>query len=164
VISGEQLWGSASSSGHWRRPESFHHGWASPSHHHLHVLVVGFDKRNQGGRFRVLIQTVKVYGCNGVQSLFAGSSRHSRLPFRFIRQGVHRSSSLHYIFTWTYSPRNANGSISGLKKSDTSKNPRYINTCMDELFPVRKNSTRLRLLCKKEIAKSRRFTCFNSSY
>jgi hypothetical protein len=62
------------------------------------------------------------------------------------------------------SERNANGSISGLKKSDTSNNPRYIDTCMDELVPVRKSSTRLRLLCKKEIAKSRRFTCFNSSY
>ncbi|KAM7499997.1 hypothetical protein LguiA_024411 [Lonicera macranthoides] len=48
---------------------------------------------------------------------------------------------------------NANGAASGLKKSDLSKNPRYIDTRMDELFPVRKNSTRFRLLSRKENAK-----------
>uniref|UniRef100_A0A5B6YNA1 Protein downstream neighbor of Son n=1 Tax=Davidia involucrata TaxID=16924 RepID=A0A5B6YNA1_DAVIN len=42
---------------------------------------------------------------------------------------------------------------SGLKKPDLSKNPRYIDTRMDEVFPVRKNSIRLRMLSRKENTK-----------
>lgn len=48
--------------------------------------------------------------------------------------------------------QNTNGGSCGLKKPDSSKNPRYIDTRMDELFPVRKNSIRLRLLSRKENA------------
>ena len=39
------------------------------------------------------------------------------------------------------------------KKNDLPKNPKYIDTRMDELFPVRKNSIRLRLLSKQEHSK-----------
>lgn len=38
-------------------------------------------------------------------------------------------------------------------KKDSTKVPRYIDTRVNELFPVRKNSIRLRLLCEKEIVK-----------
>uniref|UniRef100_A0A5B6YNX2 Protein downstream neighbor of Son n=1 Tax=Davidia involucrata TaxID=16924 RepID=A0A5B6YNX2_DAVIN len=49
--------------------------------------------------------------------------------------------------------KNTSGVISGLRKPDLSKNPRYIDTRMDEVFPVKKNSIRLRLLSRKENAK-----------
>ncbi|CAI9780265.1 unnamed protein product [Fraxinus pennsylvanica] len=47
--------------------------------------------------------------------------------------------------------RNTDGAVSGL--SDSSKAPRYIDTRVDELFPVRKNSITLRMLSKKENVK-----------
>lgn len=41
--------------------------------------------------------------------------------------------------------------VCGIRKSDlSSKNTRYIDTRLDEVFPVRKNSIRLNLLSKKE--------------
>ncbi|CAA2995311.1 Hypothetical predicted protein [Olea europaea subsp. europaea] len=49
--------------------------------------------------------------------------------------------------------RNTDGAASGPKKSDSSKAPRYIDTRVDALFPVRKNSIRLRMLSKKENVK-----------
>ncbi|KAA8518426.1 hypothetical protein F0562_015900 [Nyssa sinensis] len=54
------------------------------------------------------------------------------------------------------SPAPSLGSLknpSGLKKPDLSKNPRYIDTRMDEVFPVRKNSIKLRMLSRKENTK-----------
>ncbi|KAK6942501.1 hypothetical protein RJ641_027878 [Dillenia turbinata] len=41
----------------------------------------------------------------------------------------------------------------GLKKMDSPKIPRYIETRVDEVYPVRKSTSRLRLLAKKENAK-----------
>lgn len=38
----------------------------------------------------------------------------------------------------------------GFQKPDSSKIPKYVDTRMDALYPARKNSTRLRLLSKKE--------------
>ncbi|KAK6944153.1 hypothetical protein RJ641_025255 [Dillenia turbinata] len=38
----------------------------------------------------------------------------------------------------------------GLKKMDSTKIPRYIETRVDEVYPVRKSSSRLRLLSKRE--------------
>lgn len=43
-----------------------------------------------------------------------------------------------------------NGVFPGPKRSDVSKNPRYVDTRVDELFPVRKNSIRLNLISRKE--------------
>lgn len=51
------------------------------------------------------------------------------------------------------SMRKTNGVICGIKKPDLPKNPKYIDTRMDELFPVKKNSIRLKLLSRKENAK-----------
>ncbi|KAL2533456.1 hypothetical protein Adt_06807 [Abeliophyllum distichum] len=53
----------------------------------------------------------------------------------------------------TGSTRNTDGAVTGPKKSDSSKAPRYIDTRVDELFPVRKNSIRLRMLSKKDNVK-----------
>ncbi|XP_059668609.1 uncharacterized protein LOC132313713 [Cornus florida] len=39
---------------------------------------------------------------------------------------------------------------SGLKKPDSSRNPRYIDTHVDKVFPVTKKSIRLRMLSRKE--------------
>lgn len=50
------------------------------------------------------------------------------------------------------SKRKADDLCPGYKK-DPAKVPRYIDTRVNELFPVRKNSIRLRLLCEKEIGK-----------
>ncbi|OIS95821.1 PREDICTED: protein downstream neighbor of Son-like [Nicotiana attenuata] len=47
----------------------------------------------------------------------------------------------------------SNGVFPGSKISDVSKNPRYVDTRMDELFPVRKNSIRLNLISRKENVK-----------
>lgn len=46
--------------------------------------------------------------------------------------------------------RNADGELSGSKKSDSSKAPRYIDTRMDELFPVTKNNITLKLLSRNK--------------
>ncbi|XP_057467426.1 uncharacterized protein LOC130756823 isoform X1 [Actinidia eriantha] len=46
--------------------------------------------------------------------------------------------------------KNTSGVICGLKKPNVSKTPRYIDTRMDEVYPVRKSSIRLRMLSKKE--------------
>ncbi|XP_074370732.1 uncharacterized protein LOC141711919 [Apium graveolens] len=44
-----------------------------------------------------------------------------------------------------------NNEVCGIRKSDlSSKNTRYIDTRLDEVFPVRKNSIRLNMLSKKE--------------
>lgn len=43
----------------------------------------------------------------------------------------------------------------GLKKPEISKNPRYIDTRMDEVFPVKKS--RVRMLSGKENAKVNTF-------
>lgn len=48
---------------------------------------------------------------------------------------------------------NTTGIVCGLKKPDLSKNRRYIDTRMDEVYPVRKSSIRLRMLSRKENAK-----------
>lgn len=40
-----------------------------------------------------------------------------------------------------------------MQRKDLPKNPKYIDTRMDELFPARKSSIRLRLLSKKENSK-----------
>ena len=45
----------------------------------------------------------------------------------------------------------------GLKKPEISKNPRYIDTRMDEVFPVKKS--RVRMLSGKENAKVNTFPC-----
>lgn len=49
------------------------------------------------------------------------------------------------------------GSMSGVfpgpKRCDVSKNPRYVDTRVDELFPARKNSIRLKLVSRKENGK-----------
>ncbi|XP_070018966.1 uncharacterized protein [Nicotiana sylvestris] len=47
----------------------------------------------------------------------------------------------------------SNGVFPGSKISDVSKNPRYVDTHVDELFPVRKNSIRLNLISRKENVK-----------
>nr|XP_016509646.1 PREDICTED: uncharacterized protein LOC107827100 [Nicotiana tabacum] len=47
----------------------------------------------------------------------------------------------------------SNGVFPGSKISDVSKNPRYVDTRVDELFPVRKNSIRLNLISRKENVK-----------
>ncbi|XP_019249445.1 PREDICTED: protein downstream neighbor of Son-like isoform X2 [Nicotiana attenuata] len=47
----------------------------------------------------------------------------------------------------------SNGVFPGPKRSDVSKNPKYIDTRVDELFPVRKNSIRLNLISRKENVK-----------
>ncbi|XP_031129127.1 protein downstream neighbor of Son [Ipomoea triloba] len=49
--------------------------------------------------------------------------------------------------------RNNDWVIPGSKNADLQKNPRYINTRMNELYPVRKNSNKLRLLSKKDDSK-----------
>ncbi|KAL4606748.1 hypothetical protein ACB092_09G125900 [Castanea dentata] len=49
----------------------------------------------------------------------------------------------------------------GLKKPEISKNPRYIDTRMDEVFPVKKS--RVRMLSGKENAKVNTFPCENNS-
>ncbi|KAJ9554977.1 hypothetical protein OSB04_009591 [Centaurea solstitialis] len=51
------------------------------------------------------------------------------------------------------SMRNASGVTSELMKPILSKNPRYIDTRVDELFPSRKNSLRLKMLSGKENVK-----------
>ncbi|KAI3823388.1 hypothetical protein L1987_04823 [Smallanthus sonchifolius] len=52
------------------------------------------------------------------------------------------------------SMRNANGVTSApVTKPVLSKNPRYIDTRVDELFPIRKNSMRLKMLSMKENVK-----------
>ncbi|CAN4113912.1 unnamed protein product [Withania somnifera] len=49
------------------------------------------------------------------------------------------------------------GSMSGVfpgpKRCDVSKNPRYVDTRVDELFPARKSSIRLKLVSRKENGK-----------
>lgn len=47
------------------------------------------------------------------------------------------------------SMQGSNGVPCELTKANLSKNPRYIETCMDDLFPSRKNSQRLRMLSGK---------------
>ncbi|KAI7725790.1 hypothetical protein M8C21_013961 [Ambrosia artemisiifolia] len=50
--------------------------------------------------------------------------------------------------------RNANGvTFQSVKKPILPKSPRYIDTRMDELFPSRKNNTRLKILSVKDNAK-----------
>ncbi|PSS15833.1 Protein downstream neighbor of Son like [Actinidia chinensis var. chinensis] len=49
--------------------------------------------------------------------------------------------------------KNTTGVIWGLKKPNISKTPRYIDTRMDEVYPVRKSSIKLRMLSKKENGK-----------
>ncbi|XP_073284129.1 uncharacterized protein [Primulina huaijiensis] len=56
------------------------------------------------------------------------------------------------------SMRNADGELSGSKKSDSSKAPRYIDTRMNELFPVTKNNVILKLLSRNKNPKE---TVFN---
>ncbi|XP_073156923.1 uncharacterized protein [Henckelia pumila] len=46
--------------------------------------------------------------------------------------------------------RNADGEHFGSKKSDSFKAPRYVDTRMDELFPVTKNNTILKLLSRNK--------------
>ncbi|XP_073046098.1 uncharacterized protein [Primulina eburnea] len=48
------------------------------------------------------------------------------------------------------SMRNADGELSGSKKSDSSKAPRYIDIRMNELFPVKKNNIILKLLSRNK--------------
>ncbi|GFY98007.1 hypothetical protein Acr_12g0005480 [Actinidia rufa] len=55
--------------------------------------------------------------------------------------------------------KNTTGVIWGLKKPNISKTPRYIDTRMDEVYPVRKSSIRLRMLSKKENGKMLSFDC-----
>ncbi|XAR64824.1 hypothetical protein NMG60_11008681 [Bertholletia excelsa] len=43
--------------------------------------------------------------------------------------------------------------ISGLKKTDLSKNPRYVETRMDGVYPIRKNIIRMRALSRKDNVK-----------
>lgn len=76
--------------------------------------------------------------------------RGEQLKRKNVVEVVNESSA-----TTVGSVRNTNVAVSGLKKPDQSKNPRYIDTRMDELFPVRKNSIRLRLLSKKENVKEK---------
>ncbi|XP_071908560.1 uncharacterized protein [Coffea arabica] len=56
------------------------------------------------------------------------------------------------LFPATASTRDGEGNVP-VQKNDLPKNPKYIDTRMDELFPVRKNSIRLRLLSKQEHSK-----------
>ncbi|KAJ4979926.1 hypothetical protein NE237_010706 [Protea cynaroides] len=49
--------------------------------------------------------------------------------------------------------RNSNKTVCGLRKTDSSKIPRYIDTRVNEVFPVRKSSDRFRVLYGKEKAK-----------
>ncbi|XP_075475192.1 uncharacterized protein LOC142505934 [Primulina tabacum] len=56
------------------------------------------------------------------------------------------------------SMRNADGELSGSKKYDSSKAPRYIDTRMNELFPVTKNNIILKLLSR---IKNPKETVFN---
>lgn len=56
------------------------------------------------------------------------------------------------LFPPTTSTRDGDGNVP-VQKKDLPKNPKYIDTRMDELFPVRKNSIRLRLLSKHEHSK-----------
>lgn len=51
----------------------------------------------------------------------------------------------------------------GFQKPDSSKIPRYVDTRMDALYPVRKNSTRLSLLSRKEDLKGPSVVGHNSS-
>lgn len=57
-----------------------------------------------------------------------------------------------YLFYCPFLCRGDDGVGPGQKK-DSEKIPRYIGTRVNELFPVRKNSIRLKLLSEKEIAK-----------
>lgn len=43
--------------------------------------------------------------------------------------------------------------LPGPKRCDVSKNPRYVDTRVDELFPARKSSIRLNLASRKETGK-----------
>lgn len=45
------------------------------------------------------------------------------------------------------------GVLPGPKRCDVSKNPRYVDTRVDELFPARKSSIRLKLVSRKENGK-----------
>lgn len=45
--------------------------------------------------------------------------------------------------------------VHGLKKPESSKAPRYIDTRVDEVFPVKKSSDRFRMLYGKEKIKVR---------
>ncbi|XP_071910814.1 uncharacterized protein [Coffea arabica] len=56
------------------------------------------------------------------------------------------------LFPATASTRDGEGNVP-VQKNDLPKNPKYIDTRMDELFPARKNSIRLRLLSKQEHSK-----------
>lgn len=49
--------------------------------------------------------------------------------------------------------RNNDWVIPGSKKAESPKNPRYINTKMNELYPIRKNIIQLRLLSRKDDSK-----------
>lgn len=47
----------------------------------------------------------------------------------------------------------SSGLFPGPKRCDVSKNPRYVDTRVDELFPARKSSIRLKLVSIKENGK-----------
>ncbi|XP_042503567.1 protein downstream neighbor of Son [Macadamia integrifolia] len=49
--------------------------------------------------------------------------------------------------------RNSNRKVCGIRKTDSAKIPRYIDTRVNEVFPVRKSSDRFKVLYGKEKAK-----------
>ncbi|XP_043714261.1 protein downstream neighbor of Son-like isoform X1 [Telopea speciosissima] len=51
--------------------------------------------------------------------------------------------------------RNSNKTVGGFRKTDSAKIPRYIDTRVNEVFPVRKSSDRFRVLYGKEKAKDK---------